>query len=145
MSALIVFCPYKCVHLKIIYCLYVIVFIQWFDLNKVLFCVWFASLQGSSVCSSYQEDLWVLMVGQVPPCTLLPTICVSQVHHRVECPQLSQDIMDSRTPPWCSHSYRDRLVRAPWFHCREIDEIQKLFGDSSYGWLLFLVSHICCC
>lgn len=77
----------------------------------IFFIFFFDSLQGSSVCSSYQEGLGASMVGQVPPCTLPPTICVSQVHHRAECPRLSRDITASSIPPWCSLSYRDRSVQ----------------------------------
>lgn len=79
--------------------------------HSVCVNVWcFFSPQGSSVCSSFREAPGVWTVGRVPPCFLPPITCVYQVHHRAECPQPSRDITDSRIPPWCNLSCRDRSV-----------------------------------
>lgn len=121
-----------------------IVFIQWLVFTHFGYMCYFDSRQGSSVCSLYQEGLGVWMVGQVPPCTLHPTICVSQVQHRVECPQLSQDLTDSSTHPWCSLSYRDRSIWALTGATvlKQKKDVICLFLSQL---ILVFVSHACCC
>lgn len=138
MSALIMFCSYKCMPLKIVCCLYKLTCLCLSDFHTVWVYVWF--WQPPRLISMQQLPRGPGGMNGGPGAPMYPS------SHHMRLPGPAQGRMPTAQPRHNGQQYppmmqpqlqRQVSMRSLWFHCMKIDEIMY-FGYSFYNWFCFL-------